>query len=149
MGRKDCAFRKVLFLLCSFFVTGLMFSFFLADAVTKDVKTDWVAPAKAEKVANPVPVDEKSIALGKKVYTAKCLSCHGVSGKGDGPMHKILKVAPGDLTGTSLNKETDGALFWKIEKGQKPMPSFAKNLTGKERWSVINYIRTLAESGGK
>ena len=37
----------------------------------------------AEKQSNPVPADEKSIALGGKLFQIYCTPCHGYSGKGD------------------------------------------------------------------
>ena len=36
--------------------------------------------------------------FGKYEYYAKCASCHGVSGKGDGTVAKFLVKAPADLT---------------------------------------------------
>ena len=39
-------------------------------------------------------------------YRASCQSCHGASGKGDGPVAASLKVKPSDLT--SLSKRHDG-----------------------------------------
>jgi mono/diheme cytochrome c family protein len=36
--------------------------------------------------------------FGKYEYYTKCASCHGISGKGDGPVAKYLKQAPPDLT---------------------------------------------------
>ncbi len=34
----------------------------------------------------------------KSLYLSSCASCHGIDGKGDGPVSKQLKVAPTDLT---------------------------------------------------
>ncbi len=99
-------------------------------------------PRRAEK--NPVPADENSLAAGKAVYAKECLSCHGNAGKGDGPAAKDLEKNPGDLSKASMWDQTDGALFWKLTEGKKPMPSFEKNLSEEQRWQVINYIRTLA-----
>lgn len=104
----------------------------------------WTAPARATAKKNPVAVNETSIALGKKIYERNCLSCHGVTGKGDGPAAAHLEKRPGNLSNPRLWEQSDGALFWKITEGHKPMPTF-KNLTSdEERWPVINYIRTLA-----
>lgn len=36
--------------------------------------------------------------FGKRIYDSNCASCHGLSGKGDGPMKASLTVAPADLT---------------------------------------------------
>lgn len=43
--------------------------------------------------AQPIP---KSV--GAAIYLERCASCHGGSGKGDGPAASALKVAPPDLT---------------------------------------------------
>jgi mono/diheme cytochrome c family protein len=137
------------FLMFASLAAVFTFSMTLAYAAADDVKDAWVAPADAAKVANPVAADQKSADQGKKIYTGKCLSCHGSQGKGDGPMMKVLKKKPSDLTSADVAAETDGALFYKITKGQKPMPTFAKSLTDKERWTVVNYIRSLNKSADK
>lgn len=36
--------------------------------------------------------------FGKREFDANCASCHGLSGKGDGPMQSVLNVKPADLT---------------------------------------------------
>jgi mono/diheme cytochrome c family protein len=106
--------------------------------------SDWKAPDRAAKRKNPIISDDQSIAAGKTVYNKECISCHGTAGKGDGPGAKDLATKPGDLSDPKLRDETDGALFWKITEGKKPMPTFAKLLSDDQRWQVVNYIRTLA-----
>jgi mono/diheme cytochrome c family protein len=36
---------------------------------------------------------------GASLYVAYCASCHGRSGRGDGPVAEYLKIPPADLTG--------------------------------------------------
>lgn len=36
--------------------------------------------------------------LGKRIYESKCATCHGLSGKGDGPFAANLTTKPSDLT---------------------------------------------------
>jgi mono/diheme cytochrome c family protein len=104
----------------------------------------WIAPARAARKKNPIAPDDKSIAAGKAVYVAQCLKCHGDAGKGDGPSAKDLSPRPKDLSDPNIAGQSDGALFWKITTGRKPMPTF-ENLTSEEdRWNVVNYLRTLA-----
>jgi mono/diheme cytochrome c family protein len=38
---------------------------------------------------------------GRNEFLRSCASCHGVSGKGDGPVAKSLSPPPADLTGLS------------------------------------------------
>lgn len=145
MGFKETFVKKpVAFFIC--LGAALAFVWVAAYAMAEETSSEWQVPAKSAKVKNPIASDAKSTDLGKKVYTAKCLSCHGTQGKGDGPMFKVLKKKPGDLSAAEVKAESDGALFWKITKGKTPMPSFAKNLTDKERWNAVNYVRTLNTS---
>ncbi len=104
----------------------------------------WTAPARAARKANPVPADEKSIAAGKVLYLQECRACHGDAGKGDGPSAATLEKKPGDLSSPKLWEQSDGALFWKITNGRKPMPTFEQKFTDEQRWAVVNYVRTLA-----
>ncbi len=129
-----------------FMTGGLVLGVVWSQDNSKEAADKWEAPLRASKKSNPVPADEKSITLGKKIYIRECLSCHGVTGKGDGPAAKDLERPVGNLQDSHFQEHTDGALFWKITQGKKPMPTFEKTLTEEERWVVINYIRTLVSS---
>ena len=114
-----------------------------ANAQGKPKGLPWVAPASAISMKNPVKADALSIKDGKELYIKNCKSCHGDAGKGDGTKAKNLDISCGDFSLPEMSKITDGELYWKITEGRKPMPTFAKKLTDTERWSVVNYIRTL------
>ncbi len=107
-----------------------------------------VSPRKA-KIINPIPADDASLALGKKIYQRECLECHGKTGKGDGPEASELEKTVGDFTDPKMLEQSDGAIFWKISTGRRPMPGFKKLLTDEERWHVINYIRLAFNSPKK
>ena len=116
-------------------------------AVSQDAKKaeeEWKVPARAAKKKSPTPADDKSIARGKTVYTKECQSCHGDTGRGDGPKAKEIEKHPGNLADPKMWDQTDGALFYKTTEGKKPMPAFDKTLKDDERWDVVNYMRTLA-----
>ena len=114
----------------------------------------WVAPARAARKQNPVTADAKSLAQGKEIYLAACLPCHGSAGKGDGPAGTTLErngvpIHPGNLSDPKRWEDTDGALFWKLTEGKTPMPAWGETLSEDQRWSVINYVRTLAPKPAK
>ncbi len=99
----------------------------------------WKAPASAKAMKNPV----KGVGNAKKTVETNCVTCHGASGKGDGPAAAALPPPkPADWTAARVQGETDGELFWKISNGRGAMPPW-KHLPEKDRWEVINYIRTL------
>lgn len=97
---------------------------------------------------NPVPADEVSLQRGKMLYDIHCALCHGEQGQGDGPVAAYLtKIPPADLTAEEVVGQSDGALFLIITNGVPgAMPALRENLTVRERWDVVNYLRQLQQS---
>jgi len=118
----------------------------LADR-TDDESANWKAPTREAAKKNPIPVDEKSLARGKSVYSHNCFVCHGRAGRGDGPKAFDLEPKPRDLSSPEVAGQADGALYWKISEGRRPMPSFRDLLSDEDRWYVVNYIHTFRSNG--
>src|SRR4029077_16159684 len=53
-------------------------------------------PAGAQ--SDPEAALRTRLSKGRLAYRIHCASCHGETGKGDGPMVDVLKVHPADLT---------------------------------------------------
>lgn len=94
--------------------------------------------------------DEKA---GKKTYGLLCASCHGNTGKGDGPAASALTPKPADHTdGKRMKALSDQFLFDIIKNGgasvgKSPlMPAWGGQLKDQDIWNLIAYIRELAES---
>jgi len=96
---------------------------------------------------NPIQADFVSLQRGEILFSIHCTLCHGISGKGDGPIAKYYeKQPPSDLTATYIVFMFDGNLYRTISRGFGEMPGLSENLTPRERWDVINYLRTLEEN---
>jgi mono/diheme cytochrome c family protein len=120
--------------------------FLMAATETKiQQKTEWVAPASADTIKNPLKGHADAIPAGKKIYTTYCVVCHGDKGRGDGVAASGLNPKPADHSGAKFQKQSDGAIFWKLTNGRPPMASYSKTLTVTQRWQVIEYMRTLAK----
>jgi mono/diheme cytochrome c family protein len=109
-------------------------------------RTPWVTPKIAQEVKNPLAGDKTVLGDAKTLYTTNCAPCHGTKGKGDGPAAAALNPKPADHSSSVIQSETDGSLFWKLSEGRNPMPGYRKILTDKQRWELVNYIRTLAKT---
>jgi mono/diheme cytochrome c family protein len=110
------------------------------------VNRDWSAPAAAKNLQNPVPATDESIALGMKIYSTRCQHCHGERGDGKGERAGNFSMAPSDFTDAqAMSLISDGELFWKISHGRRPMPSFQDKLSERERWQLVDFIRTFAQ----
>jgi len=49
---------------------------------------------------------QRRVDVGKLEYEANCASCHGIKGKGDGPLKSSLTKSPSDIT--TLTKRNGG-----------------------------------------
>lgn len=107
---------------------------------------------------NPVPADKTSISRGAQLFSIHCMMCHGEAGEGNGTISAFLvKKKPANLTSEPVQSKNDGDLFLTISNGiynpnntlfpgvefSGQMPPLNENLTVRERWDVVNYIRTL------
>jgi mono/diheme cytochrome c family protein len=110
-----------------------------AGVAAVSAQGEWQAPADAKNLKNPV----KGVGNAKKTIETNCVTCHGPGGKGDGPAAVALPPPkPADWTSARVQAMTDGELFWKISNGRGAMPPW-KHLPEKDRWEIVNYIRTL------
>ncbi len=97
---------------------------------------------------NPVPADEVSLARGETLYNIYCAVCHGPQGKGDGVMKAYLKTSPPpDLTSPAVASRDDVSIFNMMTFGGGTMPNF-RDLTVRERWDIVNYVRKLQKDAG-
>jgi len=105
----------------------------------------FVAPASADAQVNPLKGNATATAEGKKIYVANCVICHGDKGQGDGAAAAGLAKSPADHSSAVVQKQSDGALFWKLSEGNTPMPAYKAVFNETQRWQLVNYIRTLSK----
>jgi cytochrome c oxidase cbb3-type subunit 3 len=94
--------------------------------------------------------DAADVEQGKKLYGQFCASCHGQSGKGDGPAAAALNPKPRDHTDKeAMSKLSDDDLLKVIKNGgasvgKSPlMPAWGASLKDDQIKDVIAYVRTL------
>lgn len=112
-----------------------------------------VAYAIAIASAAILPARAQS-ANGRKIYEAKCVECHGASGKGDGPAASLLTPRPRDFTTgkykirttESGTGPTDDDLIQSVRQGLygTAMPGWDRILSDEEIRDVVGYIKTLS-----
>jgi copper transport protein len=108
-----------------------------------------LSPFSASSAArnNPVAATDESIERGRQIYGPNCASCHGFSGRGDGPAGLRLRPRPADFRIHMAAGHTDAQLFDWITNGVRgtAMPAFGGQLSEEQIWDVVNYIRTFAQ----
>lgn len=106
-----------------------------------------IGPEYAGRV-NPLSPTDGNLQAGGRTYEQYCLSCHGPSGRGDGPAAQGLTPPPGNIAAVvRMPMATDGYLYWTVAEGGVPlgtaMPPFGDVLSEREIWQLIVYLRTL------
>ena len=116
------------------------------------------ALAASALLALPFTALAGDAAAGKTIFDANCSSCHGMSGKGDGPVGAALQPPPRDFSVGDFAYDTDG-------DGEKGSDADLKNVITKGAaafggsplmapWpmlsdgdvdNVVAYIRTLKQ----
>jgi mono/diheme cytochrome c family protein len=89
---------------------------------------------------------------GKQLFTQHCASCHGDTGKGDGPAARYVWPKPRDFTRGLFKVRstpdgempTDADLLGTLVRGMpgSPMPSFAY-LTDADRQALVAHLKTF------
>jgi len=115
-----------------FFIVGLWTFFVLISLVLLPLYAQDYLPDRAR---------------GKAVYERHCQSCHGPSGRGDGPAAASLKVPPTNFQRFQSFLKSDEELLRTIEHGVvfSPMHSWRGRLTDGEMQDVVVYIRLLSQ----
>src|SRR5215467_2762681 len=122
-------------------------------AAPKESSSGLHAPAAHPAAAGHEPKhDEARLKRGKEMYDHYCISCHGETGKGDGPGGANLPIKPQDLTvGAVMNPLPHEFLHRVISEGPQSvglsslMPPFRPQLSDWQIDEVIEYVRTFAE----
>ena len=97
----------------------------------------WVVPEENKNIKNPYPKTEELTIEGEKIYRALCLTCHGEFGDGN--------LNPPSISFKSnlfLNQQ-DGEIFYKISNGRGMMMPYKYSLNEKQRWLLVNYLKTF------
>ena len=102
--------------------------------------TNYIA---SKQVINPLPaLDAGQMKEAERLYLVNCAICHGSKLDGNGP---LWKDGSGPFTSAPKNLMTldmpDGQMFYSVTYGKNMMGSYASQITDRQRWMVIHYIK--------
>lgn len=94
-----------------------------------------------QRLSNPQSFTQDSLWRGRRLFKSNCVTCHGLTAKGDGPVGP--QVAVPDIRGDFYKARTDGFIYGVLMNGGANMPRYGFKFSDEERWSLINYVRFL------
>jgi mono/diheme cytochrome c family protein len=106
---------------------------------------------EAKGLKNPTPPSKESIDNGRTLFRVYCSACHGLTGGANSPVTQ--RIGAINLREDYVQKQlTEGWIFGTITFGSYVMPAYgdpmarpdhrgANDLTVKERWDVVNYVK--------
>jgi mono/diheme cytochrome c family protein len=112
----------------------------------KPGSTDPKMTAEDAAKKNPVPSTPEGLAEVRKLYGYNCAMCHGKSGDGKGDLAADMKLELHDWRdAASLEKLSDGELFWIISNGKGKMPGEGDRTKERVRWNFVSLVRSFAK----
>lgn len=108
----------------------------------------------SKQIANPLAaLNAGEMEEAKRLYNVNCGICHGEKLNGNGPLYKggegPYPAKPATLVGDAKYENMPaGQMMYSLTYGKNLMGSYAAQLSTKQRWMVIHYIKSM-QPGGK
>jgi mono/diheme cytochrome c family protein len=103
--------------------------------------TGMQAGAPVDKI--PMPLTDAVVARGRERFNIYCSPCHGVAGDGTGMIVQRGYKKPVSYHDPRLRNEKAGYFFDVMTRGFGQMPDYAAQVSPKDRWAIVAYIRAL------
>lgn len=116
--------------------------------VAKDKAGDTTNYFASRSVADPiVSMNETEKTEAERLYLVNCAICHGPKLDGNGPLWKggegPYPAAPRNfMSDPVVTNMPPGQMFYSVTYGKNAMGSYASQLSTKQRWMVISYIKS-------
>lgn len=124
-------------------------------ALAKDAVGDTVNYNKSKEVKNPVDtMTTAQLVEAERLYLINCGICHGKNLDGNGPLYKggdgPFAAKPATLVGDAKYEAMpDGQMFYSVAYGKGQMGSYASQLTRRQRWEIIAFIKGKQKEAAK
>jgi len=92
---------------------------------------------------NPLTIDMELLQLGQRRFNTYCAPCHDRTGQGRGVVGRRAMWIPTNLHEEKVRAFNDGELFHVISNGRRSMPPYKYQVTERDRWAIVAYVRAL------
>ena len=91
----------------------------------------------------PFPVDQQVLDRGEERFNIYCTPCHDRTGSGRGMVVQRGYRQPPSFHIDRLRQAADGHFFDVITNGFGAMPDYKVQISPRDRWNIVAYIRAL------
>lgn len=95
---------------------------------------------------NPEPITRELLERGQQRFNIYCAPCHDRTGSGRGVVPTKAVWVPGNMHDERIVNFVDGELYHVMSYGRRTMPGYRFQVTEKDRWAIVAYIRALQRS---
>lgn len=115
--------------------------------ITEDKPGDTVNYFASRQVKSPLNKDSVDMTEAERLFLVNCGICHGPKLDGNGPLYNggngPFPAKPATLVGDAKYESMpEGQMFYSVTYGKNTMGSYASQLSTKQRWMVIAYIKS-------
>ncbi len=89
------------------------------------------------------PVTTDILLRGQERFNIYCSVCHDKTGSGKGIVVARGFLPPPNLSEARIIRYTDKELYDIVTNGIRNMPAYGKQISPKDRWAIILYVRAL------
>lgn len=109
---------------------------------------DSVGYAQSAQLKNPLDSAGTKIDMkeAERLYLVNCGICHGAKLDGNGPLFNggegPYTAAPKDFMAADMKALPAGTMFYSVTYGKGQMGSYASQISPKQRWEIIKFIKS-------
>ena len=112
----------------------------------QEMRDEW------QRISKNVDTNNSAIAnSGRGIYMQNCAVCHGVAGRGNGPVSASMLKKPANFTRSFFTAYKDSMWFWRVKEGVAGtrMPRWERSLSEQQMAYLVAFLKTLPTDGSQ
>jgi cbb3-type cytochrome oxidase cytochrome c subunit len=107
----------------------------------QEMRDEWA------RIAKNVDTNNSAISnSGRGIYMQNCAVCHGVTGRGNGPVSSSMIKKPANFTRPYFKAYKDSLWYWRVKEGVAGtrMPRWGRSLSEQQMAYLVAFLKTLS-----
>jgi len=121
------------------------------DLLPFNLTQDSAGYANSKDLKDPLPpIDSVQMSEAHRLFNINCAICHGPKLNAQGPLATSGKI--GGIANLTLKQYVEmpiGTMFYSITYGKNNMGSYASQLTRRQRWMVLQFVKSQQLQGSE